>query len=45
MIDSKYRDLLPTSPENAKRQRYLDVGYWHQNFIKLNDRWVNWLAQ
>lgn len=45
MIDPKYRSLLPTAPENAKKQRFIDVGYWHQNFIKLNDRWVNWLAQ
>lgn len=45
MIDTKYRDLLPTAPDNVKRQRFLDVKYWHQNFIRLNDRWVNWLAQ
>lgn len=45
MIDPKFRELLPTAPENAKRQRYLNVGYWHQNFMKLNERWVNWLAE
>lgn len=45
MIDPKFRPLLPTAPENAKKQRFLDIAFWHQNFIKLNERWVNWLAQ
>lgn len=45
LVDPKYLPLLPTAPENAKKQRFLDVAYGQQNFVRLNELWVNWLAQ
>jgi spermidine/putrescine-binding protein len=44
-VSPEFRPMMPTSPENLKKQHILNDAYWQQNLAEINTQWVNWLAQ
>lgn len=44
-LDKELVDELPTSPENIKKQVFVNGLWWAENQEKVNDIWERWLLE
>ncbi|HWL83809.1 MAG TPA: ABC transporter substrate-binding protein [Roseomonas sp.] len=44
-VAEEIRPLLPTAPDNLKKQFWLDVAWWTENAAAAQERWNRWMLQ